>query len=67
MVTHNRPAYHQPPRASSTWRTARSPMIPTLMPDATRREAKPTRKLDESVTALGLSARNLMTKKAARP
>ena len=36
--------------------------------DATRREAKPTRKTSMSfVTALGLSARNLMTKKAVRP
>ena len=38
--------------------------VPFDVADATRREAKPTRKTSMSfVTALGLSARNLMTKK----
>lgn len=42
--------------------------IVSLVLNATRREAKPTRKTSMSfVTALGLSARNLMTKKAVRP
>ena len=66
MVTHNPELAHQ--YATRIVNLADGKIIddsdPFDVADATRREAKPTRKTSMSfVTALGLSARNLMTKK----